>query len=142
MHYSFAVMVFEGKTPLAGKYCRLPSVRRIRLQNTKRLKRFLVIPVTGKNCPSGAVLWVRYRLRQQNIISKGWGCAKSFSPPAAAKYSLDGGIFFLIFRSKIRKKMPPSKFNLARSAKNRRFPQPLKIIFRCGRRRKTLGVYP
>jgi hypothetical protein len=52
------------------------------------------------------------------------GCVKRFSPPAAAKYSLDGDIFFLILRSKIRKKMSPSKFNLARSAKKNLFTQP------------------
>ena len=62
-----------------------------------------------------------------------------------AKLNLDGDIFFLILRSKIRKKMspskeyfaaeggenlftqPPSKFNLAQSDKKRLFTQPLKI---------------
>jgi hypothetical protein len=43
----------------------------------------------------------------------------------AAKYSLDGDIFFLILRSKIRKKMSPSKFNLVRSAVKNLFAQPL-----------------
>jgi hypothetical protein len=52
------------------------------------------------------------------------GCVKRFSPPATAKYSLDVDIFFLILRSKIRKKMSTSKFNLARSAKKNLFTQP------------------
>jgi hypothetical protein len=47
-----------------------------------------------------------------------------FSPPAAAKYFLDGDIFFLILLRKIRKKMSPSKYNLARSAKKNLFTQP------------------
>jgi hypothetical protein len=50
---------------------------------------------------------------------------KSFSLPAAAKYAFDGDIFFLIFILKIRKKMSPPKFNLARSAKKNLFTQPL-----------------
>jgi len=54
-----------------------------------------------------------------------WGCIKSILPPAAAKFSLDGDIFFLISQSEIRKKMSPSKFNLARSAEKRLFTQPL-----------------
>ena len=41
----------------------------------------------------------------------------------AAKYSLDGGIFSLILLSKIREKMPPSKYNLAIDAKKRLFAQ-------------------
>jgi hypothetical protein len=45
-------------------------------------------------------------------------------PPAAAKFSLDGDIFFLISQSEIRKKMSPSKFNLARSAEKILFTQP------------------
>ena len=40
------------------------------------------------------------------------GCVKSISPPAAAKHSLDGDIFFLILRSKIRKKMSPLSTHL------------------------------
>jgi hypothetical protein len=59
------------------------------------------------------------------------GCVKRFSPPAAAKCSLDGDIFFLILRSKIRKKMSPSKFNLARSAKKNLFTQPQDFIGGC-----------
>jgi hypothetical protein len=54
------------------------------------------------------------------------GLCEKFSPPAAAKYSLDGDILFLTLLRKIRKKMSPSKFNLARSAKkNNLFTQPL-----------------
>jgi hypothetical protein len=49
---------------------------------------------------------------------------KRFSPPAAAKYSFDVDIFFLILQSKIRKKMSTSKFFLARSAKKKLFTQP------------------
>ena len=54
----------------------------------------------------------------------GGGCAKSISPPQAAKDSLDGDIFFLILRSKIKKKMSPSKYNMARSAIKRLLTQP------------------
>jgi hypothetical protein len=57
-----------------------------------------------------------------------WGCVKRFSPPSAAKYSLDEDIFFLILRSKIRKKMSSSKFNLARSTKKNLFTQPRKNL--------------
>ena len=53
-----------------------------------------------------------------------WGCVKSLLPPAAAKYSLDRDIFFLILLRKIRKKMSPSKFNLVRSANKNLFTQP------------------
>ena len=42
-----------------------------------------------------------------------------------AKLYLDGDIFFLILLRKIKKKMSPSKDNLARSAINRLFTQPL-----------------
>jgi len=38
-----------------------------------------------------------------------WGCVKRFFLALRAKLCLDGGIFFLILRSKIRKKMRPSK---------------------------------
>ena len=46
----------------------------------------------------------------------------------AAKYSLDGDIFFLILLCKIRKKMSPSKYNLARSAVKNLFTQPHIIL--------------
>ena len=51
------------------------------------------------------------------------GGVKSISPPAAAKHFLDGGIFFLILRSKIKKKIPASKYNLARSTVKTLFTQ-------------------
>jgi hypothetical protein len=57
-------------------------------------------------------------------LSLDGGCVKRFSPPAAAKYSLDRDIFFLILLRKIRKKMSLSKYNLARSAVKRLFTQP------------------
>jgi hypothetical protein len=52
---------------------------------------------------------------------------ESLLPPSAAKYSLDGDIFFVILLRKIRKKMSLSEYNLARSAMKRLFTQPLKI---------------
>ena len=60
----------------------------------------------------------------RRILFGARGCVKSISPPAAAKHSLDGDIFFMILRSKIIKKMSPSKDNLARSDKKRLFTQP------------------
>ena len=63
------------------------------------------------------------RLRRKKFFEG--GCVKSFSSPEAAKYSLDEDIFFFIFRSKIKKKMSPSKFNLARSGEKDLFTQPL-----------------
>ena len=45
-----------------------------------------------------------------------WGCVNNILPPAAAKYSLDRDVFFLILLRKIRKKMSLSKYNLAKSA--------------------------
>jgi len=50
---------------------------------------------------------------------------KSISPPSAAKYSLDGDIFFLILLRKIRKKMSPSKEYFAAEGGKRQFTLPL-----------------
>jgi hypothetical protein len=49
---------------------------------------------------------------------------KGVLPPAAAKHSLDGDIFFLLLLRKSRKKMSPSKYNLAISAMKFLFTQP------------------
>ena len=51
-------------------------------------------------------------------------CPLRKTPPAAAKDSLYGDIFFLILLRKIKKKMSPYKDNLARSAEKILFTQP------------------
>ena len=48
------------------------------------------------------------RLRREGFYFA-WGCVKRFFLALRAKLNLDGDIFFLILRSKIRKKMSPSK---------------------------------
>ena len=57
------------------------------------------------------------------------GCVKSLFMALRAKLSLDGDIFFLILRSKIKKKMSPSKECFAAYGGKRLFTQPLKTLF-------------
>ena len=52
------------------------------------------------------------------------GCVKRFFTALRAKLYFDGDIFFLILRSKIRKKMSPSKENFAAAGGKRLFTQP------------------
>jgi hypothetical protein len=53
------------------------------------------------------------------------GCVKRFLPPAAAEFSFETDVFFMILRSKIMKNTSVSNFNLARSAVKNLFTQPL-----------------
>jgi hypothetical protein len=55
-----------------------------------------------------------------------WGCVKRFLLALRAKLNLDGDIFFLILRSKIRKKMSPSKEYFAAAGGENLFAQPQK----------------
>jgi hypothetical protein len=59
-----------------------------------------------------------------------WGCVKSVFMALRAKLSLDRDIFFLILRSKIKKKMSPSKESFAAAGGERLFTQPQIIIWR------------
>ena len=78
-----------------------------------------------------------------------WGCAKSLSPPAAAKYYFVRHIIFLISLREIRKMMCLTKHNSARSAMKRLFTQPqtfnttlkllLKKVFRTKRKRQQIS---
>ena len=45
-----------------------------------------------------------------------WGCVKSLLPPAAAEYSFERHMIFMISLREIMKIMCLSKYNLARSA--------------------------
>jgi hypothetical protein len=47
-------------------------------------------------------------------------------PPAAAEYSFETDVFFMILLRKIMKNTSVSNFNLAQSAMKRLFTQPLK----------------
>ena len=57
-----------------------------------------------------------------------WGCVKSFFMALRAKLYLDGDIFFLILRSKIRKKMSPSKEYFAAEGGKRQLRMNMKKI--------------
>jgi hypothetical protein len=57
-------------------------------------------------------------------LKKIWGCVKRFFMALRAKLYLDGDIFFLILRSKIRKKMSPSKEYFAAAGGENPFTQP------------------
>ena len=69
------------------------------------------------------------------------GLCKRFFLALCAKLNLDGDIFFLILRSKIRKKMSPSKEYFAAVGGENLFTKPQRI-FRCRRRRKILYTTP
>ncbi|MEY4135153.1 MAG: hypothetical protein RL386_1503 [Bacteroidota bacterium] len=57
-------------------------------------------------------------------------------PPAAAKFSLDGDLFFMISLREIIKNKSPSKYYLAQSAMKRLFTQPQIVICGC-----HIGIY-
>ena len=60
----------------------------------------------------------------KNDLDSGWGCVKSLFMALLAKLYLDGDIFLLILRSKINKKMSPSKESFAAAGGRRLFSQP------------------
>ncbi|MFZ4428132.1 MAG: hypothetical protein ACOYOO_13315, partial [Saprospiraceae bacterium] len=74
----------------------------------------------------GKSSWFRYA---PNNISR--GCAKRFSPPAAAEYSSERHVIFTISRSEIVKMTCLSKHHSARSAAKRPFAQPHILLRGC-----------